>query len=327
MADEMRAIRVAGYGSADVLELRAVERPDPGPGEVLVEVEAAGVNFIDVYHREGLYPLDLPFTPGVEGGGKVVALGADVEAIDVGDDVAWAGPRGSYAQYAVVPSQRAVRVPDRVPVSVAAAVMLQGLTAHYLSHDTFPVSEGDVCLVHAGAGGVGGLLTQMAKIRGATVFTTVSTDEKAEAARGAGADHVIITTETDFADEIEAVGGERPLDVVYDGVGADTIDAGLALLRPRGVMVAYGNASGRPRPIDLLDDLMAGGSLFVTRPTLADYVATRQELAGRASALFDWIAAGDLDVHVGNRLPLAEAAQAHRMLEGRATIGKVLLEP
>ena len=326
MDARMGAIRVSRNGSAEVLEWTSSNRPEPGPDQVLVRLVAAGVNFIDVYHRQGLYPLDLPFTPGVEGAGTVEAVGSDVTTVHTGNQVAWAGPLGSYAEYAVVPAQRVVRVPEGVPMDVAAAVLLQGMTAHYLAHDTFPLANGDRCLIHAAAGGVGHLLAQIAKMRGATVFATVSNDAKAEVARRAGADHVILYSEEDFGPAIESLVGEKALDVIYDGVGADTLRRGLKLLRRRGMMVAYGNASGRPPKIDPLDDLLGGGSLFLTRPSLFDYIATREELEQRAADLFGWIADGRLTVHVGCRLSVAEAAEAHRVLEGRSNTGKVLLE-
>jgi NADPH2:quinone reductase len=326
MADQAHAIRVSQNGGPEVLEWTSVDVPKPGPDQLLVRLTAAGVNFIDVYHRDGLYPLDLPFTPGVEGAGTVEAAGADVTDLEPGARVAWAGPLGSYAEYALVPAQRAVTVPRDVDLDLAAALMLQGMTAHYLAFGTFPLGEGDRCLVHAGAGGVGHLLIQIAKMRGATVFTTVSSEEKAELARRVGADHVIEYTEQDFVEAVRGIAGDNALDVVYDGVGADTVLKGLELLRRRGMMVAYGNASGPPPEIDPLQHLMSRGSLFLTRPSLFDYVSTREELEQRAGDLFRWVADGNLKVHVGARLPLGDAAEAHRLLEGRRTTGKVLLE-
>ncbi|MDH5615462.1 MAG: quinone oxidoreductase [Acidimicrobiia bacterium] len=321
----MHAIRVSSTGGPEVLEWASTEKPDAGPDEVLVRMEAAGVNFIDVYHRIGLYPLELPFTPGAEGAGVVEAVGSGVSTVQVGDRVAWAGPIGSYAEYATLAADRCVMVPDSVELAVAAAVMLQGMTAHYLCRDTFPLAEGQKCLVHAGAGGVGHLLIQMAKTCGATVYTTVSSEAKEEAARRAGADHVINYLETDFGDAIEDLAGPKSLDVVYDGVGADTLERGMELLRPRGMMVTFGNASGPPPHVDPIR-LMSLGSLFITRPALGHYVGNRNELERRASDLFRWIAKGELEVHIGARFPLENAAEAHRMLEGRRTIGKVVLD-
>ncbi|GBE22904.1 quinone oxidoreductase 1 [bacterium BMS3Bbin01] len=322
---DMHAIRVGSTGGPEVLEWTSAGTPSPGPDEVLVRVETAGVNFIDVYHRTGLYPVGLPFTPGVEGAGVVEAAGSDVSTVRVGDRVAWAGPIGSYAEYAKLAADRCVVVPDSVELDVAAAVMLQGMTAHYLCHDTFPLAEGDRCLIHAGAGGVGHLLIQMAKMRGATVYTTVSSEAKAEIARRSGADYVINYLDTDFGDAIEELAGPKSLDVVYDGVGADTLERGLELLRTRGMMVTYGNAGGRPPSVDPIR-LMSLGSLFITRPSLFDYVGSRDELEQRASDLFRWIDAGELKVHIGARFPLADATEAHRALEGRRTVGKVVLD-
>lgn len=331
----MLAITVGRTGGPEVLV--ASEQPDPvaGPGELLVRVEAAGVNFIDAYQRSGLYAVDVPFRPGLEGAGRVVAAGrpgegggadAGGDGVRVGDLVAWCDVRGSYAELVVVPAARAVRVPAGVPAAVAAAAMLQGLTAHFLSHDTFPLAQGHRCLVHAAAGGVGRLLVQLAKRRGAEVFATVGSAEKAELARGAGADHVILYREEDFGDAVEAVAGPRALDVVYDGVGRSTFARGLDLLRPRGMMVTFGNASGPVDPVAPLT-LMAKGSLYLTRPTLGHYVRGTAELRARAASLLGLVADGALDVRVGARVPLAEAARAHEVIEGRGTAGKVLLVP
>lgn len=322
----MKAIVVRESGGAHNLLLEEVDDPTPGEGELLVEVESAGVNFIDTYHREGLYPLDLPFTPGLEGAGTVTAVGDAVDAFDVGDRMAWVSVLGSYAERHVVPAADAIPVPDEVDTDLAAAVLLQGVTAHYLANSTFPLSDGDRCLVHAGAGGVGLLLTQIAKQRGAHVITTVGSAEKAELSRGAGADDVIVYTETRFKDEVEARYGPNPLDVVYDGVGASTFDDGLDLLRPRGMMVTFGNASG---PVPEVSPLLLAqkGSIFLTRPTMRHYMRTRAELMERVTDLFDWIADGSLDVRVGAVYPLEEAAGAHEALEGRGTTGKVLLHP
>ena len=333
----MRAIQVSALGGPDVLDLVQVESPEPGPGRVVVEVAAAGVNFIDVYQRTGLYQLDLPFVPGMEGAGRVVAVGdgvedvagvgvGDVAGVGVGDVVAWTDVSGSYAERISLPVERTVPVPEAVDVDTAAAVMLQGITAHYLVHSTFPLQAGHRCLVHAGAGGVGRLLVQMAKRIGAEVFTTVGGEDKAEVARTAGADHVILYRDVPFVEAVEAVAGPRPLDVVYDGVGAATFDGGLALLKPRATMVTFGNASGPVEPISPLV-LSRNGSLFLTRPTMSHHIAERTELLSRAQDLFTWVEDGSLDVLVGARHPLEEAAEAHRALEGRSTTGKVLLQP
>ncbi|MGH8874933.1 MAG: quinone oxidoreductase family protein [Acidimicrobiia bacterium] len=322
----MHAIQVGRTGGPEVLEWTEVAGPEAGDGELLVRLGAVGLNFIDTYHRTGLYPVDLPFVPGMEGAGTVEEVGQGVEGFEAGDRVAWADVLRSYAELARVPAGRAVRVPEGVGTDQAAAVMLQGMTAHYLAHDTYPLQPGDPCLVHAGAGGVGHLLVQIAKRLGATVLVTVGSEEKAELARKAGADHAILYRDRDFGEAAEKAAGERRLAVVYDGVGKATFDRSLELLRPRGVMVAYGNASGPVEPVDPLR-LSRGGSLYLTRPTLFNYISTREDLEQRAGDLFSWIAAGELDVHIGERFPLADAADAHRSLEGRRTTGKVLLEP
>jgi NADPH2:quinone reductase len=322
----VKAVQVSRIGGPEVLELVEVPEPEPGPGQVLVRVEAAGLNYIDTYQRGGLYPMQVPFVLGVEGAGTVEAVGDEVGEVSVGDRVAWCDAPGSYAELTAVPAGRAVKVPDGVTTEVAAAVMLQGITAHYLAVDTFPLHEGDRCLIHAAAGGVGQLLVQVAKRKGAQVFATAGGAEKVEVARQAGADHVIDYRETDFKEAVEEIAGPHAVDVVYDGVGAATFDGGLELLRPRGMMVAFGNASGPPAPLDVLR-LSRGGSLFLTRPTMGHYIASREELTGRTDDLFEWIAAGELDVRIGARFPLDQAADAHRALEGRQTTGKVLLIP
>jgi NADPH2:quinone reductase len=322
----MQAIRVNEHGGPEVLAWESIPRPRPGDGELLVELEAAGVNYIDTYHRTGLYPLDVPFTLGLEGAGTIVEVGPNAGEFEVGSRVAWASAPGSYAQYVIVRTAAAVTVPDGVGADVAAAAMLQGMTAHYLATDTYPLDAGERCLVHAGAGGVGLLLIQIAKLLGAEVFATVSTEEKAALAMAAGADHVINYTEVDFGDAVEAVAGPKALDVVYDGVGAATFDRGLELLRPRGLMALFGQSSGVVEPFDL-GRLSRLGSLYVTRPSLFAYIADRPDLERRAADVFAWIAAGQLDVRIGARFPLAQAADAHRALEGRQTTGKVLLEP
>lgn len=321
----MHAIRVSEPGTADVLEVVETAPPIIDENQVLVRVQAVGVNFIDVYHRRGVYGIDVPFMLGIEGAGPVEEAGADVSHIGVGDRVAWSGVLGSYAEQVAVPADRAVRVPGSVGPEVAVALMTQGVTAHYLSHDTHALLPGDKCLVHAGAGGVGHLLIQLAKMRGAEVFATVSTDEKAALAREAGA-HVLDYAERDFGDQVEEIAGPKALDVVYDGVGKATLGRGLELLRPRGMMVTFGQSSGFPEPVDpgLLNML---GSLYLTRPSIAHYVTSRHELETRTKDLFDWVSSGDLKVTIGARFPLARAADAHRALEGRQTTGKVVLEP
>jgi NADPH:quinone reductase len=322
----VRAISVRGTGGPEVLTLVDRPEPEPGPGDLVVRLAAAGVNFVDTYHRTGLYPMPLPFVPGVEGAGTVVAVGADAEGFAPGDVVAWSDAPQSYAELVRVPAARAVPVPPGVDAERAAAAVLQGLTAHFLTHDTYPLRAGDRCLIHAGAGGVGRLAVQLAKSRGAEVFATVGSVEKAELVRGAGADHVIDYNAEDFGDAVEAIAGPRALDVVYDGVGRATFARGLDLLRPRGMMVTFGNASGAVEPVAPLT-LMQKGSLFLTRPTLHDYVATTEELRARAADLLGAVASGSLDVRVGARLPLADAAEAHRLLESRTTTGKLLLIP
>ena len=321
----MRAIVVRRLGGPEVLGVEEVDDPAPGPGEAVVEAAVAGLNFIDTYHRSGLYPVELPFTPGLEAAGRVSAVGPGVDELAEGDRVAFCTAIGAYAEKAAAPADRLVPVPDDISLDLAAAVMLQGLTAHYLATSTYPLDEGSTCLIHAGAGGVGLLLIQMAKRLGATVYTTVGTDDKAELAAGAGADHVIVYTRENFAERVREIGGERPLDVVYDGVGKATVAAGFGLLRRRGVMAAFGNASGAVDPIDPLV-LSSHGSLFFTRPTLFDHAADRAELLGRAGQVFDWMRDG-LEVRIGARYPLEEAAEAHRALEGRKTAGKVLIVP
>jgi NADPH2:quinone reductase len=291
-----------------------------------VDVEAAGVNFIDTYQRSGLYPLDFPFTPGLEGAGTVVAVGKGVSDISTGDRVGWANVLGTYAGKVSIPAESAIPIPDEVQSDMACAVLLQGITAHYLATDTFPLAEGTTCLIHAGAGGVGLLLTQIAKMKGARVITTTGSREKAALSRGAGADDVIVYTEADFKESVEGLVGTHALDVVYDGVGASTFDKGLGLLRPRGLMVTFGNASGPVPEVSPLT-LTEKGSIFLTRPTMRHYIRTREELLGRTDALFGWIAAGSLDVRIGAAYPLEQAADAHRALEGRQTTGKVLLHP
>ena len=322
----MKAIQVHEHGDPDQLRFEDIKNPTPGPGEALVQIEAAGLNFIDTYQRRGWYKINLPFTPGVEAAGRVVAVGAGVDLVAVGDRVAYASSIGSYAEYNTVKATSLVPVPPDVPAELAAAVILQGMTAHYLSHSTYPLEADDTALVHAAAGGVGQLLVQMAKILGARVIGTCSTEEKAEVAREAGADEVILYTEQDFEAETMRLTDGEGVDVVYDGVGKDTFDRSLACLRPRGYMVLYGQASGIVPEFDI-QRLNQRGSLFLTRPSLGHYTATREELLWRSGDLFDWIDSGELDVAVDERFALADAAEAHRYIEGRQTMGKVLLVP
>jgi NADPH2:quinone reductase len=323
---QVKAIRMSSQGGPEVLAVADLDEPTAGAGEVLVEVAAAGVNFIDTYQRSGLYQVSLPLTLGMEGAGTVLQVGAEVTDVRVGDRVAWCDAPGSYAQRATLPAHRLAPVPDGLDLRLAAAVMLQGMTAHYLVRDTFPLRPGHRCLVHAGAGGVGLLLIQLAKRAGAEVFTTVGSPEKAELARAAGADHVIAYRDQDFGDAVEAIAGPKPLDVVYDGVGRVTFDRGLELLRLRGMMVTFGNASGPVEPISPLR-LSQLGSLFLTRPTLFHHVVTTAQLRERAADVLGLVASGELSVRIGVELPLDQAQQAHRLLEGRQTTGKVLLVP
>lgn len=320
----MRAVRVHEPGGPEALRVDEVPVPTPGPHQALVRLEAAGVNFIDVYKRTGLYKLPLPATLGEEGAGTVVAVGEWVAEVRVGDRVAWASHTGGYAEYALVPAAKLVPLPAQVSASLGAAVMLQGMTAHYLAHSTWPLREDDRCLVHAAAGGVGLLLVQIAKRRGAFVIATAGSDEKAELARAAGADEVIVYTRDDFAAETKRITDSLGVNVIYDSVGKTTFLPGLDLLRPRGMMVLFGQSSGPVEPVDP-QLLNAKGSLFLTRPTLGHYVADRDELLWRAGDLFTWIAAGELSVRIGAEFPLADVAEAHRALEGRRTTGKVLL--
>ena len=322
----VQAIRMNEVGGPDVMLFEEVDDPVAAADGIVVKVGAAGVNYIDTYHRSGLYSMPLPLTPGLEGSGEVTAVGADVTNWQVGDKVAWTGAIGSYAELVAMPASAAVAVPHAVGSDIAAASMLQGLTAHYLVDSTYALSAGDKCVVHAAAGGVGLLLVQMAKMKGAEVFATVGTEAKAELARGAGADHVIMYREVDFAEAVEDIAGVNAIDVVYDGVGASTFAGGLRVLRRRGVMATFGNASGPVEPVSPIE-ASAGKSLFVTRPSLFDYLTGPGEMQARSSEMFDWISTGALDVRVGLELPLADAAEAHRQLEGRQTTGKVLLRP
>lgn len=323
----MKAIRVHQPGGPEAMTYEDVADPEPGEGEAVVRIEAAGVNFIDVYFREGVYKSpSLPFTLGQEAAGVVAAVGPGVDGIALGDRVAYTGVRGSYAEKAAVPSDRLVRLPEGVSTRQGAAAMLQGMTAHYLACSTYPLQAGDVCLVHAAAGGVGQLLCQIAKIRGARVIGTTSTREKARIAREAGADEVILYTQQDFAAETRRLTGGQGVRVVYDGVGRTTFEASLDSLAPRGMMVLFGQSSGPVEPF-VPQLLNAKGSLYLTRPSLHHYIHDREELAWRARDVLGWIAEGRLRLSVGLELSLAEAAEAHRALEGRRTTGKVLLVP
>ena len=317
------AVQIERTGDPEVMGLVERADPEPGPGELLVEVAAAGVNFIDTYHRSGLYELPLPAVLGQEGAGTVLATGDETEGFAVGDRVAWCGSGGSYAQRAVVRAAVAIPVPDDISIEVAAAVGLQGMTAHYLASDCPRLRPGDRCLVHAAAGGTGRLLVQMAKLRGAEVVATVGSDAKVELARSAGADHVVNYTTTDLVAGVEAAVGPEAIDVVYDGVGAAVYDDSLQLLRPRGAMVTFGNASGPVEPKPPLH--LMSKSLWLTRPTLWSFISERSELEARAADLFSWIAAGKLDVRIAAQLPLAEAPEAHRLIQSRTLAGKILL--
>lgn len=322
----MNAIQITENGGADVLALREVNAPRPAQGEALVKVEAAGVNFIDIYRREGLYPVSLPHIPGSEAAGVVEAVGEGVTAVQVGDRVAGVGFNGAYAELALAPAQTLVKVPNGVSSEQAAAVMLQGMTAHYLARTTYPLREGDACLIHAAAGGVGLLLVQLAKARGARVIGTVSTEAKERLAREAGADEIIRYTEQDFEEEVGRLTNGDGVHVVYDSVGKTTFAKGLNCLAMRGMMVLFGQSSG---VVDSLEPqtLNTKGSLFLTRPSLFHYVAKRDELVTRANDVLSGVATGNLSVRIDSALPLAEAGEAHRRLEGRETAGKVLLKP
>lgn len=322
----MRAIRVHGYGGPEVLTWEEQATPSPEAGQALVRLEAVGVNYIDIYHRTGLYKNPLPFTLGLEGSGVVEGVGPGVSEVRVGDRVAYQGVQGSYATHALVPAARLVVLPAGLDARTGAAAMLQGMTAHYLVHATYPLKPGETALLHAAAGGVGLLLIQMAKRRGARVLGTVSTPEKARLAKEAGADEVIQYTTQDFETEVKRLTGGRGVQVVYDSVGKTTFEKSLNVLAPRGTLVLFGQASGPVPPVDL--GILAGkGSLYVTRPTLGHYVATREELLRRAGDVLGWVQAGELTLRIEHTFPLARAAEAHRALEGRRTTGKVLLIP
>jgi NADPH2:quinone reductase len=322
----MKAVEVSHTGGPDVLEYKDVAEPQPKPNEVLVQIKAAGLNFIDVYFREGRYPSKVPFIVGQEAAGVVEKVGGDVTTIKPGDRVAYTGLQGAYSEKTVVPADRLVKIPEGVSFEQAAALMLQGMTAHYLVRSTYPLRSGETCLIHAAAGGVGQLLVQMAKMIGATVIATAGTDEKCAIAHRAGADHVINYEEQDFEEETKRLTSGKGVNVVYDGVGKATFEKGLNVLLPRGYMVLFGGASGAVPPFDLIK-LSQKGSLYVTRPTLGHYIATREELEWRASDLMGWVASGKLKINIGQTYPLAQAEKAHRDLEARKTTGKTLLIP
>ncbi len=322
----MKAIRVYEPGGPEKLRYEEVPTPTPGAEEALVRIEAIGLNYIDTYHRTGLYKMPLPFTPGVEAAGVVAAVGSNVRDLQVGDRVAYTGVPGAYAEYAVVPAAKLVKLPEGVDAKTAAAALLQGMTAHYLTHTTYPLKPGDTALVHAAAGGVGLLLVQMAKQLGAQVFGTVSTEAKAQLAKEAGADAVILYTEQDFEAEVKRLTNGQGVNVVYDSVGKTTFEKSLNVLRPRGYLVLFGQSSGPVPPFDPIV-LSNKGSLFLTRPTLAHYTLTREELLQRAGEVLGWVKSGRLKLRIEQTFPLAEAAEAHRRLEGRQTTGKVLLIP
>lgn len=323
----MKTIRIHKTGGPEVLTHEDVPVPQPGAGEALVKIEAIGVNFIDVYYRTGLYKApSLPYTPGMEAAGTVSAVGPDVSDVKPGDRVAYAMNAGAYAENAVVSAWKLVKLPADIEAKQGAAIMLQGMTAHYLAYSTFPLKAGHTAVVHAGAGGVGLLLTQIARNIGATVITTVGNDEKAQLSRAAGAHHVIVYSRQEFDKEVRSITGGKGVDVVYDSVGANTFDKSLNCLKPRGYMVLFGQSSGPVPPLDP-GSLAAKGSLFLTRPTLFNYATTRDELTWRANDLFSWIESGKLKLKIDHVFPLAEAGRAHQELEGRRTTGKVVLVP
>lgn len=319
------AIQIDEHGGPEVLQLRELPSPEPGPGDLLINVHAVGINFIDTYQRSGLYEMVLPFIPGTEGSGTVVAVGDGVTGFAVGTSVAWIGGDGSYASQVVIPAAIALDVSPSMSLSDAAALPLQGMTAHYLIDSVYPLGPGDRCLIHAAAGGTGRLLVQMAKLRGAEVVATVGSDEKAELAHSAGADHVINYQRDDIVEGVEAAVGTNAIDAVYDGVGASTFDAGLAVLRIRGTMATFGNASGAVPPVAPL--VLMPKSLLLTRPKLGDFMRTPEERDGRWNEIVGWAESGELDIRIGSEVPLAEAATAHRALESRQTTGKLLLRP
>jgi NADPH2:quinone reductase len=320
----MKAIQVKQTGGPEVMHVAELPKPAPGPKQAVVKIETSGINFIDIYFRMGLYKADLPFTPGMEAAGVIEAIGPEVAEVAVGDRVAYAMARGSYAEYAVVPAWQLVKIPDHLDFKRAAAVMLQGMTAHYLTHSTYALKKGDTALVHAAAGGAGQLIVQMAKRIGARVLGTVSTEAKAKMAKDDGADDVILYTSQDFEVEVKRLTGGRGVDVVYDSVGRTTFLKSLNCLRPRGMMALFGASSGPVEPFEPAL-LAAKGSLFLTRPSLAQYAATREELAWRAGDVLKWVSEGSLNIRIDKVYRLAEAPQAHLDLEGRKTSGKLLL--
>jgi NADPH2:quinone reductase len=323
----MKAVRIHEYGGPDVMKYEDAATPEPKKGEAVVKIGAAGLNFIDIYFRTGMYKApQMPFIPGSEAAGTVVSVGEGVNEVKAGDRVAYAMALGAYAEYAAVPAWRLVKLPDSMDFNAGAAIMLQGMTAHYLTHNTFPLKRGDRALVHAGAGGVGLLLIQISKKLGATVYATVGNEAKAQLARQAGADEVIIYSKQDFEAEVKRLTESRGVEVVYDSVGASTFDKSLNCLRPRGYMVLYGQSSGPVPPVDP-STLFAKGSLFLTRPSLTHYAMTREETLARASALFDWIQKGELKLRIGHTYSLRESAKAHEALASRQTTGKVVLIP
>jgi NADPH2:quinone reductase len=322
----MKAIQVSNVGGPEVLNLVDLPVPLPKPNEAVLQIKAAGVNFIDVYYREGRYPAALPFVPGQEAAGVVTAIGSEVTGLKVGDRVAYSGALGAYAEFAAVPADRLIRIPDELDFDQAAAAMLQGMTAHYLSHSTYPIRQGETALIHAAAGGVGALLVQMVKNRGARVIGTAGSEEKAQLARDAGADEVILYREQDFETETRRLTGGEGVHVVYDGVGKTTFEKDLKVLRPRGYLVLFGGSSGAVPPFDLIK-LSQNGSLFLTRPSLHHYIHTREELEQRAGDVLKMIEEGKLKLRIHKSYALNEAETAHRDLEGRKTTGKLLLIP
>ena len=322
----MKAVRIHKYGGPEVLTYEDIPVPEPKTGEARVKIEAIGLNFIDIYQRTGLYPLQTPFTLGMEGAGAVDAIGDGVTDVKAGDRVAYAMILGSYAEYAIVPAAKLAPLPANVDMKSAAALMLQGMTAHYLTHSTYQLKSGDTALIHAAAGGVGLLLVQIAKMLGARVIGTVGTEAKAQLAKQAGADETILYAKTDFLTEVKKLTDGKGVNIVYDSVGATTFEKSLDCLRPRGYLALFGQSSGPVAPLDP-GKLAAKGSLFLTRPTLAHYMLDRAELLARADDLFNWTAAGKLKLRIESTLPLQDAAQAHRLLEGRKTTGKVVLVP
>lgn len=322
----MKKIVVHEYGEPDVMKLEEAPMPEPGPGQLRIKIEAIGLNYIDTYKRSGAYKGVLPMTPGEEAAGVIDAVGEGVTEFKVGQRAAYSFVQGAYAQYSVIPAEKALLVPDNLDTQTAAAALLQGMTAHYLTHDTFPLGRGHTALIHAAAGGTGQLVVQLAKLRGARVIATVGSAEKAALVRDLGADEVIIYTQQDFEAEVKRLTGGKGVDVVYDSVGKDTFDKGLNLLRPRGYMVLFGQASGAVGPLDP-QVLNAKGSIFLTRPSLGHYLLDRAELVYRANDVFSRAASGALKVRIDRRFPLADAAEAHRALTSRGTAGKVLLLP